>query len=105
MLYKDGPLGLELNFLTYLQNLASVSKVYSLQWNHDLLKFRSKDGLTFDENHRIASCSDSRDIQIWESISFIESYSKCISVSEIWFSLTDTKVSPCKTHLKLKFLF
>ena len=33
--------GLEINFLTHLQNLASASKNYSLKWNHYLLKFRS----------------------------------------------------------------
>ena len=51
-------------------------------------------GYTFNENHRIESCSDSCIIQIWQSISLIElcSRPKCSSFSEIW--RTETKVSP-----------
>ena len=49
-------------------------------------------GLTLDKNHRIDSRSDLRYIQVWESISLIESYSKCSSFGEIWFSSTETKV-------------
>ena len=50
-------------------------------------------GLTFNENHRIDSRSDSCNMQIWESISLIELYSKCNSFSEIWFLWTEMKVS------------
>ena len=66
-----------------------VSSFFNVPWQVSFAQ-----GLTFNKNLRIDSCSDSCYIQIWESISLIELYSKCYSFSEIWFSWTDTKVSP-----------
>ena len=54
----------------------------------------SNQGLTFDENHRIDSRSDSCIIQIWQSIFLVELCSKYSSFGEIWLSRTETKVSP-----------
>ena len=36
--------GLEINFFTHSQNVASASKIYSLKWNHCSLRLRSKFG-------------------------------------------------------------
>ena len=47
-----------------------------------------------NKKHKIDSCSDSCNIQIWELISLIGSYSKGCSFSESWLRSV-TKVSPC----------
>ena len=59
-----------------------------------ILEKQNLQGLTLDENHRIVSLSDSRNIRIWESASLIELYSKYSSFSEVLFLQTETKVSP-----------
>ena len=62
----------------------------SLERNHMMIHNKLVlQGFTFNENNRI----DSHNIQIRESISLIESYSKRCSFSEIWFLQTGTKVN------------
>ena len=41
---QDWQSGLEINFFTHSQNVASASKIYSLKWNHCSLRLRSKFG-------------------------------------------------------------
>ena len=57
---------------TFLNKISEVAHVPPMCSSCD------SQGLPIGKNHRIDSRSDSHNIQIWESISLIESYSKCV---------------------------
>ena len=70
----------------------SLKQLQCSGWIHNRLHCREQ-GISFDENSRIVSHCDSRNIQIWESISLI-TYTVNATVSKkIWFSWAETKVS------------
>ena len=52
-------------------------------------------GCKLYENKRIDSGHDSRNIQVWESISLIELCTKCLGVYYICFSQAATNLHPC----------
>ena len=56
-------------------------------------------GCKFNKNQRIDSRHDSRNIQVWESISLIEWCTKCLGVYYIWFSQAATNLHPW-IHIK-----
>ena len=60
-----------------------------------------RQGCKFEENQRIYSRHNSRNIQVWESISLIELCTRCLSVYYIWFSQATMNLHPCAYHGKV----
>ncbi len=83
-----------------LVNLCTLSKFHAV--TKSFLTLLSQSHHSSDDGNQGCKFDDSRNIQVWESISLIELCTKCLSVYYIWFSQAATNLHPWKHKCTLQ---